>query len=1514
MRNKLLILVLFLIGQTIYSQQVVNHHVPFNTTNQNMWGPNWSPFSIDQEITLFNVPWNTSFNTGNAMIGQVAGFSFGAALQGSISGVIGSKISLLGFTTGTLDVDYPIDATITTPTDNTYDQGDTVTVATSYTLDPAAEITSYYPSAGEAKWDVYFQLGASASATVCVFSCATFPIIPAFNTGLLTINIVTVNANGVSMLSGLGIGPLFSQPFLPYPLPAALGDYGLSGFVTIPYVSTESSINGTQLDACGDSTYFNLNLNVFDLIGAMNIPYVSVVMENLAGSQDFGIASVSWNFFDASFDANITNNQCFNFDPTVYVSFAFPVPVSYRILNPSNNTAGPWATSSIINFPVGMSLQYKFPCYFETINITPTYTINGTVTNHTYDVVSFEFLMSALQFGFSIPAVQITPAIYVPEICIPIYYPCGAYWFGINWCSTSVCTPAFTIPAIGWAGYTFNIGPVWSTSIPIGSFSYDWFNQTWSLAGFQAYSFSPFSMTADVLSASAIATPVSCFGGNNGAVSLAFNNVAYPLSYLWTNGATTPALTNVSANSYQAQIIDANGCQLLTGGIITQPAYPLQANLQATNVTCFSGVSNGAVNASVSGGTSPYTYSWNNGSLSEDLSNISTGNYTITVTDANSCTTTSSADITAPSDIVQFAATTNTNCFGGTNGSINVSVIGGLTPYSYSWSSGQTSEDIQGIAAGTYTLTITDANNCTDIQTHVVTEPNTSISLSSNVTNVACFGGTTGLIDITTTGGTPGYTFQWNASNGVLIPQTTEDLLNLSSGSYTLVATDANGCSASLTSAISQPAQGLQSIPQITAVSCFNGTNGAVQPVISGGTAPYTYSWNNGSTNNALINVAAGAYTLSITDANNCNAAFNYTISQPNAALAINLTGVNILCFGNATGSANAVVSGGTSPYVLAWSNASSNAAIQNLLAGTYNITVTDQKGCLANQSITLTQPIAPLNVSTVPNMVDCFGNQTGSINASISGGTAPYTSSWINQNSQIYAAPTEDINSIGIGTYLTIVTDSQGCIDSSSASITQPAALSISTTKIDVLCHGNNTGSINATILGGTLPYSYSWSNGATSEDLSGIIAGSYTLTVTDANGCSALMNVEINQPSSPLAVMTETTPIACFGMSTGSVSAMVVGGTAPYQYAWSNGATSTEINNVLAGPYSILVTDNHGCTAFSGANVQQPQQGLNVSINVTDPSCHGYSNGIIEMTITGGTQPYYFNWGNQNNILLNNPSERLDSITVGSYLFVITDDKGCVVDTIVQVNEPTPFNVAIQPTDALCYQSATGMVDLTVTGSTPPYQYNWNNGQFLTEDLSNVIAGYYSVLITDNQGCIDSIAGNVNQPDSLLISTEVINVSCVDQADGAISLTVNGGTAPYTYAWSSGENVPSISNLSAGFYVSTITDDNSCIATITVEVLPSSIPCVNPVNTFTPNGDQFNDTWVIDNMYLYPNASVQVFNKWGNLVFKSEGLYTPWDGTYNNNPLPSEVYYYIIELNDPATSKLTGTLTIIR
>ena len=1513
-RVRLLLVLLLLSPLSLFAQQTINHYVPFSTSNQNMWGPSFAPFSIDQDITLFDVPWNTSFNTGNAMIGSVAGFSFGAALSGAISGVIGSEIGLHGFTTGTVNVDYPIDATVVTPSDNTYDQGDTVVVNTSYTLDPSANIQSFYPSMGEATWDLYFQLGASASATVCVFSCGTFPIIPAFNTGLLTINLVTINANGVSMLSAFGSPPLFSQAFFPYYLPDALGDYGLSGALTIPYVSTTSEINGLELDACGDSTYFNLNLNVFDLIGAMDIPYVSVFFENLAGEQDlFGIATVSWNFFDCSFDANITNNQCFNFDPTVYVSFQFPVPVYYRIVDPSTNAASAWATSSIINFPVGNNLEFQFPCYFETLNITPTYTINGQITNHTYDVVSFDFLMSALAFGFEIPAVQITPAIYVPSICIDFWYPCGAYWFGIDWCSSTQCTPSFTIPAIGWPGVTYSIGPLWETSIPIGSFSYDWFNQTWALEGFQAYAFSPFSMTANVLSANGTATPVACFGGNDGTVSLTFNNVEFPLSYQWTNGATTAALNNVTANAYEALIVDANGCQLLTGATVTQPQQALSVSLQSTDVGCNTGVSNGSIDATLAGGTLPYSYNWNNGSTSEDLANLAVGSYNVTVTDDNGCTTSSSATINAPSDIVQTASVGTIACFNGSDADIFVNTQGGSLPYQFQWSNGAVTEDLVNVIAGNYTLTITDANNCTDIQTYTVTQPNAPLQLSAALTNIPCYNASTGAIDISVTGGTANYSYQWTNANNVLIPVTTQDYTNIPAGSYSITVVDNNGCVATMSNTLTQPLAPISSQPILTNINCFGATTGVINPQITGGTSPYLYAWSNGTNVNQANNLAAGAYSLVVTDIANCTATYNYTLTQPNSALSIALTPSPVACFGNATGSIASSVSGGSAPYSYAWSNGTVNPNLSNGIAGNYTLTVTDNKGCTANNNATITQPIGPLSVALAPLMVDCFGNQTGSINATISGGTAPYASQWNNQNLFIFATQNEDLSNLPIGTYTTQITDAKGCSTTANTTLTQPMALVANSNNTNVLCQGNSTGQIDLSVTGGVNPYQYTWSTGSIGQDVNALAAGGYSVNITDANGCPLTYSTSILEPASLVSVSTYANEVKCFNDSTGYVNTMVNGGVSPYTYAWSTGDNTPNIDQLGAGVYSVTVTDANGCTAFSGAVVSQPNQGLGLSISITQPLCYGYTDGTIQYSISGGTQPYYFNWGNQNNILLNNPSETLDSIAIGDYYFKITDANQCVVDTIVTMTQPTDFTLTNVTTANLCFADSTGAVDLTVSGATQPYTYNWSNGQS-TQDLNNVVAGIYTAIVMDSNGCIDSMVTEVTQPTAIQTSFNSINVSCVDQSDGSIALTVIGGSQPYAYQWSNGNTNEDLTDLTSGAYSITITDNQMCTMSLTVVIAESEMPCITPPNTITPNGDLYNDTWVLDNMHLYPEALIQVYNRWGNLLFSSKGTYTPWDGSYRGNPLPSEVYYYIIDLYDISQTKLTGTLTLIR
>lgn len=271
------------------------------------------------------------------------------------------------------------------------------------------------------------------------------------------------------------------------------------------------------------------------------------------------------------------------------------------------------------------------------------------------------------------------------------------------------------------------------------------------------------------------------------------------------------------------------------------------------------------------------------------------------------------------------------------------------------------------------------------------------------------------------------------------------------------------------------------------------------------------------------------------------------------------------------------------------------------------------------------------------------------------------------------------------------------------------------------------------------------------------------------------------------------------------------------------------------------------------------------------------------------------------------------MDSIAIGDYYFKITDANNCVVDTIVTMTQPTDFTLTSTTQANLCFGDSTGVIDLTVSGATLPYTYTWSSGQ-TTQDLNNIAAGMYVAIVMDSNGCIDSMVSEVTQPTSLQAEYNAINVSCVDQSDGSIALSVLGGIPAYVYQWSNGNTTEDLTNLSSGIYNLVVTDNNMCALSLTVVITESDMPCITPPNTITPNGDLYNDTWVLDNMQLYPEALIQVFNRWGNLLFSSKGTYTPWDGTYHGNPLPSEVYYYIIDLYDIAQTKLTGTLTIIR
>ncbi len=1540
-----------------FTQQQVNHHADFNTTHQNMWGPSFSPFSIDKDITIFETSWNVPFGTGNSMITSIAGQQFGAALDGGFSGMIGSKVSLHGFTTGEIDASYPVDITLDMPTDLTYDQGDVVTVTTTYDVDPSAELVTRFPSVGEAKWDLYFQMAANLNGKICAFGCTNFPIIPAFNTGIVDINIVTANASGLwfigpadpadvaqgfaipSMASpGIGIfpfsvspktsGPYNSTNTVPWQchvpgFPFSIPDfgYGITGELTIPYINTTSVIGGNNISASGDSTYIHVNIEVFKLIGGVlgnfkagPVQIIAEVLSNLSGSQDFGPANVTWNFFSASFDVKLTNKQQFDFTPKIYGTFQFPIPVDYRIIDPIASTTSAWNTSSIVNLKIGQNIDYKFPCYFETIDITPTYNIIGTIKNHTYDSLSFEFDMSAFAFSFTIPQINITPAITIPQICIDIPYPCPSWSHPFRWCTSTQCTPSFTIPAVYFPALNYSIGPLWTDSIPLGDIKYDWFNQTWDLEGFVPIAFASFQMNARRISADATATDVSCYDGNDGTVTLNLTNTESPETFVWTNGATTQNLTGLTDGPYEVAILDANGCQLVAGATVLQPQTALNLTYQATDKLCGGGVTNGTINVTTTGGTAPYTYLWSNSATSEDLAGLDVGTYSLTATDSKGCTSSLSVTIQQPSVLGQTAAVSDVKCKGGNTGAIAVDVFGGVLPFTYSWNSGQSIEDLSNLTAGSYSLTITDGNGCVSSNTYPVIEPLLPLNLTSTLTHINCNGDKTGAINVSTTGGTAAYSYIWTNNAGVILPYTTEDLSNVSASAYTVTVTDANGCKASLSQTLTQPLAPITSTSTITHVNCFGANTGAINPGISGGTTPYAYAWSNATSAATASNLIAGTYSLTVTDSKGCTASYTFEIKQPSQALSATLLPTHILCFGNSTGAINTQVIGGTTGYSYLWNNGATSSSLSNLVAGNYSVTITDSKGCTFNSSVILNQPIAPLTNSTIVTHVDCRGNNTGAIDLTVNGGTLPYSYTWSNAQSIVLLTTAQDLSSQFANSYTVKITDGNGCVSYNTSTINEPSAiLTFTGTVDDVNCYGLNDGAINVTPTGGTAPYSYAWSSGQTTQDLTSVLAGDYTLTLTDNHNCTYSSHFSIVQPNAALSISTIVTDALCNGGTTGAIQSHVEGGTTPYVYAWSNGSSSSLIENLTAGAYSLTVTDNQGCTSFSGAVVGQPAQPLTIVPTITQPTCYGYSNGQVTLAINGGTQPYHFNWGTDNNILLNNPSETINGVAANDYLCRVYDANGCMVQQIVTVGQPTGLVVTATVTDLTCYNDSTGAIDLTISGATPTYTVNWGNG-ITTEDLVNISANEYDYVVSDSHGCLIRSKAFVNQPDSLKINSSITPISCIDQKDASIFVSTSGGTSPYTYNWSDGQITPDASNLAPGNYTLSITDNHLCLSTFDFVIDMNEESCVEIPNTITPNGDNYNDTWHIKNIELYPYATVKVFNRWGNLVFDGDKPYKEWDGTTKGEPLPSEVYYYIIELNNSMENKYNGTITIIR
>ena len=609
-------------------------------------------------------------------------------------------------------------------------------------------------------------------------------------------------------------------------------------------------------------------------------------------------------------------------------------------------------------------------------------------------------------------------------------------------------------------------------------------------------------------------TPILCFGDNSTITYT--GNATSGATYTWDfNGGTIASGTGqgpyqinwATSGNYTISLeVTEGGCtSIITQDIVTNPTEVV-ATVTVDSVSCFSG-SNGSVSVNATGGQTPYTYTWSNGTGS----NFSAGNYTVTATDANGCTDVESFIIAQPTQLAWQTNQTNLSCYQDNSGMASITVNDGTPPYTYAWTGGGNTASINGLAIGTYIVTVTDANLCTITESIIISEP-TQLTVTGTVNlNTTCFGNCDGSAIASAFGGTPTYSYLWSTGSATATDN------SLCAGNSGITVTDNNGCTANTSVNISSPALLSVSIISSNDASCFGLCDGDATASATGGTLPYFYTWPSGGNNVSINNLCAGNYAVTVTDGNGCTATSNVTINEPSLVTATVTGQTDISCNGACDGGLYIQVAGGTPSYTYGWSNGQGMQNPIGLCAGLHSVIVTDQNGCTATASQTLIEPSA-LTVQLI-NSSDptCFGNCDGLAEVNASGGTIPYSFLWNDGNN---TALNQNICS---GIYTATVTDGNSCTIDISVTLNEPSEIVVGAPGNSIICNGASE-ILVATATGGNPPYNFYWDD-VLSNPVINISPTSFTIYsvyVTDINGCSS-SNVATTEVSVTPAVELE-------------------------------------------------------------------------------------------------------------------------------------------------------------------------------------------------------------------------------------------------------------------------------------------------------------------------------------------------------------------------------------------------------
>lgn len=941
-----------------------------------------------------------------------------------------------------------------------------------------------------------------------------------------------------------------------------------------------------------------------------------------------------------------------------------------------------------------------------------------------------------------------------------------------------------------------------------------------------------------------------------------------PYDIQWSNGATGLESTLPSGN-FSISVYDAMNCAAYYASEVPDSFYvDLIVFDETCNMEC-----DGSIFTSVNGGSGPYTFEWEHGADTSYLFPLHSDTFVVSVTDGSGCVAYGTGIVDSPDPLeVDFTADTIL-CGDEPYADVTANVTGGIPPYTYVWSTGDTGTTVSDFPADSMlSLIVYDSVGCDVLDTffHIQYD---SLILEMTIFPDECGGTPDGLIFLDVSGGVGPYSYLWsNNSSGAFI-------FDVPAGDYSVTVTNEEGCVGVASGTVDLVNSPLEATIVTTKPSgCFE-SDGEIVVFMSGGVGPYTYSWSNGAIGNVLTGLSQGIYTVTINDPLNCPIVEEVDLNVY-AALDVEISGAENICEEGDSVFLQANILEGVPPFEYSWNTGDTSLGIWVTEGGTYIFDLVDSLGCFGKDFVEIVDG-SELIVELFYEGIDCAGDTDGIAWVNVYNETADLQVFWSTGDEGlvldqigagvytvtvvdaadcpqtfefeieeanpiefdvvveddicgIYGGGTISVNvddpSVEIewstgsnefsienlvsGTYSFVLTDTFGCNIDSSVTVVTNDSLELFLDPVDIGCY-NNLGLINSYVEGGQGPYTYSWNTGDTIPNIAVPVSGDYFVTVTDANSCEAIAQVYVDDYPE-IYVEFDVQNTSC-GLSNGSIQSTVYGGFPPYTYTWSNGSDSSSITGLSPGEYFLLVTDANGCNSQNfGIITVEEGLDLTLSTSVMNPSCEDSGNGSIEVFASGGLAPYTYSWS------MGLEGENfVDSLSAGSYTVTVCDSSGCCAEETVQLIDQGP-ELVLEDTFIVspCTGESNGSISIDVTGGgTNSYLYNWNTGD-TTAMVSNLGDGEYEVTVTDvSSGCfevfnfvLDPILEPIYEVDS--------ENSCFEGASGSASVEVIAGEGPFEIDWSNGSEEFYNDMLASGYYSFELTYANECFVQDSVYV----------------------------------------------------------------------------------------------